>query len=273
MCAGENCRREEITLFLLYIIVTAPLSYELNTTRYQGPIETLVTLIEEKQLPILELSLAEVTADFLSYVEKLEAKAREEGDGAFAELLADFLLVASRLILIKSKALIPSLVLTGEEEEDIRDLEARVRLYKELKGIQPLIREHWADMPQLLTREFLLSEEAVFYPPPKLVFEDLHAAAGRLAGELARIARPIEKVKGTIIHLKEKIEEIFERVKTRAFSFGELTKSRSRGEAVVLFLAMLHLIKSQLVRVTQTAHFSDINIAKRETRGDNEHHG
>lgn len=231
-----------------------------------------MTLIEAKQLAILELSLAEVTADFLSYVEALEAEVKEKGDGALAELLADFLLVASKLILIKSKALIPSLVLTGEEEEDIRDLEARVRLYRELKNLQPLIRSGWSDMPKLLMREFLLSEEAVFYPPPKLAEEDLHAAAGRLAGELARITRPIEKVKGTIIHLKEKIEEIFERVKTRAFSFGELTKSRSRGEAVVLFLAMLHLIKSQLVQVTQGAHFSDINIAKREQGGDNTHH-
>lgn len=258
---------------LLYIIVTAPLSYELKTSSYQGPIETLVALIEEKQLAILEFSLAEVTADFLSYVETLEVKVKEEGDGALSELLADFLLVASKLILIKSKALIPSLVLTGEEEEDIRDLETRIRLYRELKNLQPLIRNGWADLPQILTRELLVSEEVVFYPPPKLAVQDLPSAAGRLAGELARIARPIERVKGTIIHLKEKIEEIFERVKTRAFSFGELKKGRSRGEAVVLFVAMLHLIKSQLVRVTQTAHFSDINIAKRERRGDNTHHG
>ncbi len=251
----------------------ATVRYELKTARYQGPIEALVTLIEEKQLPILEVSLAEVTADFLSYVEGLEARIQEEGDEMLAELLADFLLVASRLILIKSKALMPSLVLTGEEEEDIKDLEARVRLYRELKGIQPLLKGAWSDMPQTLTREFLLSEEVVFYPPAKLVFGDLAAAVARLAGELERIARPIEKVRGTIIHLKEKIEEIFERVKGGTFSFGELSKSRSRGEAVVLFLAMLHLIKSQLVRVTQSSHFSDINIAKREKEDDNETNG
>jgi segregation and condensation protein A len=246
--------------------------FELKTAQYQGPIEKLVELIEEKQLAILELSLAEVTADFLSYVETLEKKVQEEGDTALSELLADFLVVASRLILIKSKALIPSLVLTGEEEEDIRDLEVRVRLYRELKNLQPHVRGGWGDMPQMGTREFFHSEAAVFYPPPKLALHDFHAAVGRLAGELERIARPFQTVKGTIIHLKEKIEEIFERVKMRALSFDELQRGRSRGEAVVLFLAMLHLIKSQLVRVTQTAHFSDINIAKRERGGDNKHH-
>lgn len=231
-----------------------------------------MALIEDKQLPILEVSLAEVTADFLSYVEALETKVKEGADGALSELLADFLVVASKLILIKSKALIPSLVLTGEEEEDIRDLEARIQLYRALKSVQPLIRSAWTDMPQMLTRELLHSENAIFYPPPQLVLGDLASAAGRLAGELERITRPIEKIRGTIIHLKEKIEEIFERVKTGAFSFGELQKGRSRGEAVVLFLAMLHLIKSQLVRVTQSDHFSDINIAKREHERDNEHH-
>lgn len=244
--------------------------YELNLAHYQGPIEKLVELIEEKKLAITELSLAEVTGDFLSYVETLEAQAKTEENPALAELLSDFLVVASRLILIKSKALLPSLPLTGEEEEEIRNLEARVRLYQELKALQPIVKNGWSDMPQMLTREFLLSEEAVFYPPPKLTVAMLATSAGRLAGELERIARPLRTIKGEIIHLKEKIEEIFARVKTSAhLSFRELKEGRSRGEAVVLFLAMLHLIKSQLVRVTQTDHFSDIAIAKRVDGDDN----
>ncbi|MDP3974748.1 MAG: segregation/condensation protein A [Candidatus Jorgensenbacteria bacterium] len=248
--------------------------YELKLTKFQGPIEKLVELIEKKKLSITELSLAEVTADFLSYMETLEARTKEEGAGAaFAELLADFLVIATRLVLIKSKALLPTLPLTPEEEEDIRDLEVRVRLYQELKNLQPHVKQGWRAVPQMGTREFLLSEEAVFYPPPNLALHHLYAAVGRLAGELERIARPLQKVKGTIIHLKEKIEEIIERVKTRVhLSFGDLKKGRSRGEAVVLFLAMLHLIKSQLVRVTQDRHFSDITIAKRERERDNKNH-
>jgi segregation and condensation protein A len=245
------------------------MTYELKLSYYQGPIETLITLIEEKKLSITELSLAEVTADFLSHVEALEAHAKEESDGALVELLADFLLVASKLILIKSKALLPTLPLSAEEEEEIRDLEARVRLYQELRGLQPHLKQGWGETPQMFTREFLLSESVVFFPPPELTLGDLAAAVGRLAGELERIARPLQTIKGEIIHLKEKIEEIFERVKAKALSFGDLSKGRSRGEAVVLFLAMLHLVKSELVRVTQTEHFSDITIAKRVAAGDN----
>ncbi|MBI2278452.1 MAG: segregation/condensation protein A [Candidatus Brennerbacteria bacterium] len=252
--------------------------FQLTTARYQGPIEKLVELIDEKKLPITEVNLAEVTADFLSYLETLETQTNslpEEGSqrgedrAALTALLADFLVVASRLILIKSKVLLPSLELSKEEEEDIHDLEARVRLYRELKNLQPHIRASWEDAPQMGTHDFFFSEEIVFYPPARLGPEDLRKTAARLAGELSRIMRPLRSVTGVILHLKEKIEEVFERVKAGAFSFGQFHRGRSRGEAVVLFLAVLHLIKSQLVRVTQASHFSDINIAKREKDGDN----
>ena len=242
--------------------------YQLKTGGYQGPIEKLVELIDEKKLPITEVSLAEVTADFLSYIETLEAKAAEGSDeerALITELLADFLVVASRLILIKSKVLLPSIELSEEEAEDIRDLEARVRLYRELKGVQPLLKEGWREVPQMFVRDLLLATEPIFYPPPQLTVSDLHGAVARMAGVLERIARPLQTVRGTVIHLKEKIEEIVERVKQIAnISFGELTKGRSRGEAVVLFLATLHLIKAQLVRVTQNDRFAEITIAKRE---------
>ena len=85
------------------------MNYELKTEQFSGPIEKLWELIEEKKLEITELNLAEVTADFLNYlktIEKVEPK-----------LLADFVVIASRLLLIKSKALLPNLELTVEEEK------------------------------------------------------------------------------------------------------------------------------------------------------------
>lgn len=249
-------------------------NYELKTAGYQGPIEKLAELIEEKKLAVTEVSLAEVTADFLSHMETLEAKlageAGVQGKRELAGILADFLVVASRLVLIKSKALIPSLPLTHEEEESIRDLEVRVRLYRELKETQRYVKEGWRDAPQMGTRELLRSETAIFYPPPRIAPVHLAETAARLAGELARLAHPLRTVRSAVIHLKEKIEEIFARVKEGARSFGELRNGRSRGEAVVLFLALLHLIKSQLVRAAQESHFSDIDIAKRASEVDND---
>lgn len=243
------------------------MAFELTNARYQGPIEKLVELIEQKKLSITEVSLAEVTGDFLAYVATLEHEAGESAGRA--ELLADFLVIASRLILIKSKALIPSFELTAEEAEDIRDLEVRVRLYRALKDAQPHLRNGWRVAPQMATRELFSSEPIVFYPPPNLTVAMLAEAAAGIAGELTRLIRPLEKVTATIIHLKEKIEEVVARVEERAFTFGELVRGKSRREAVVLFLALLHLVKSALVSVAQPAHFGDIRIAKRADTGDN----
>src|SRR5258706_15754469 len=101
------------------------MTYELKIEQYEGPLEKLLQLIEERKLAITEISLAAVTDDFLKYLETM----LEVPPG----VLADFIVVASRLVLIKSKSLLPELPLTEEEEEDIKDLEQRLLLYKRLK--------------------------------------------------------------------------------------------------------------------------------------------
>ena len=100
--------------------------YELKLETYQGPLDKLLELVEGKKLEITKISLADVTADFLNFLKKLES------EGANHSLIADFLVVASKLILIKSKVLLPALTLSEEEESDIHDLEARLKIYAEL---------------------------------------------------------------------------------------------------------------------------------------------
>ena len=95
------------------------MNYEFKTEQFSGPIEKLLELIEEKKMEITELNLADVTADFLKYLEKLES--------VESRLLADFIVVASKLLLIKSKAILPGLPITEEEEKDIKDLGSAVK--------------------------------------------------------------------------------------------------------------------------------------------------
>lgn len=219
--------------------------------------EKLLELIEEKKLEVTRLTLADVTADFLKYVKTLEAK---EGTEA---IMADFLVVASRLLLIKSKALLPALPLTEEEEGAIRDLEGRLQLYQELKATQRLIRSKWDELPQMLVREFLSSSEPVFYPPKDITPALLADTVRHMVGELERVFRPAGTIKAEILHLKETIERMFARLTVAPKELGAFRMGKGRTELVVLFLAVLHLIKDQLVEVTQTEHFGAINIAKR----------
>ena len=116
------------------------MSYELKFDYYEGPLDKLLNLVEEKKLEITAVNLAEVTADFIKYVETLEA------EGARGTI-ADFLIVASKLILIKSKVLLPGLELSEEEESDVRSLEFRLKLYKELKLAQARIKSGWSVPP------------------------------------------------------------------------------------------------------------------------------
>ncbi len=240
------------------------MDYSLALDTYQGPLDKLVELIEEKKLEITELALAEVTGDFLKYVEELQKK---ENDGVKLAFLADFLVIASKLLLIKSKALLPSLPLTEEEEGDIRDLEARLVIYKEMKRAQQHIKDGWRTVPQMWSREFFMTSEPLFYPPNAVTPNTLHSTLKKMMGELERIMRPVHAVKSEIINLKAKIEEILSRIKEKAISLRTLGKSGGRPELVVLFLAILHLIKDQLVDVEQKGQFDEITIAKRPIAG------
>lgn len=230
--------------------------YELEMESYRGPLEKLLELVEEKKLEVTAVNLAEVTADFLAYLNKLEEEKRDRG------LIADFLAVASKLVLIKSKVLLPSLPLSEEEEGDIKNLEARLRLYRELKRTQAHIKAGWHEVPAMREREFLMSASAIFYPPKGVDANALRASVGKIFGEFEKLLRPVETVKREIVNLKTKIGEVLARITEHAASFKALRNGASRSEVVVLFLAILHLIKEQLVDAEQDGGFGDILIAK-----------
>jgi len=243
--------------------------YEITLDAYKGPLDKLLELVEGRELEITEISLATVTADFLKYVQGLsEAVQKNEnlGTGLFIDpsILADFLVIASKLILIKSKNLIPALPLSAEEESDIRDLELRLRLYRELKKPQEHLRNLWSVGPKSLTREFLVGLGPVFYPPQKLKDEELKIALEQLLLVLRKTLKPVQTIRGEVINLKRKIEEILRKLTEAPTTLGKLRKSGTKGELVVMFLAILHLIKEQLVLVDQENNFEEIRIVKKD---------
>ena len=234
------------------------MQYELNLDKYKGPLEKLLELIEEKKLEITTVNLAEVTGGFFEYLRKLEAA------NANHSLVADFLVVASKLLLIKSKTLLPSLELTEEEETDIKSLEERLKLYQELKKTREYIKEGWHMEPMVYSRAFLSGAEPIFYPPKGCGGDTLHDAVSRVAGELEKFLRPVIRVKNEIVHLKQKIEEIFGRLTEKPVNFRNFGgEKKGRSELVVLFLAILHLVREQLAFAEQDGTFSDIFIARK----------
>ena len=244
--------------------------YEVKTKEFSGPLEKLLELIEEQKLEINRLSLAEVTGDFLKYLEKF-------GGNFPPSILADFVVVAAKLVLIKSKTLLPSLELTEEEESDIEDLELRLAIYRHFaakavfksenstKTASYYVNELWEAYSALHARPLLMSlrDTSFFYPAPNLTSENLKMTMNNLVAALRDLIPETTTIKAAMVTLEEKIQELLERCKTAVQeSFKKLSHARSRSEVVVMFLAMLQLFREKVIEVEQKSQFGDI-IMKR----------
>src|SRR3989344_7594620 len=135
--------------------------FTVKTPHFEGPLELLLDLIERRKLFINDISLAAVTDDYLAYLE-----GRKEAGAPLSEI-AHFILIASTLLLIKSKSLLPSLSLTEEETESMEDLERRLRLYRRVKELAGEVGERWGKNI-LWARSATRPVEIVFAPPPTL---------------------------------------------------------------------------------------------------------
>jgi segregation and condensation protein A len=232
------------------------MAYEITIQKFSGPLEALLDLIESKKLQVSEISLAEVTDDFLKYIAK-----RELIDFA---TLADFISVASKLILIKSKSLLPDMTLSGEEEAEIKDLERRLKLYQELKQAGRLIQDRWKSGEHSFARPYFMhmtDVAAIFYPGTTLSLSAVELSANKIFEAFEKLAMETETIKGKVISLEEKISEVIARMKqVGESSFKNLSGEKSISERIVLFLAILHLAREQLISLEQTANFSDIII-------------
>lgn len=239
------------------------MEYALKMEQYEGPLEKLLELIEERKLAVNEISLAAVTDDFLKYLEQLPSVA--------PALLADFLTIASRLVLIKSKSLLPELPLTEEEEHDIKDLEHRLELYRQLKAAEKHVAALWRSGHRAASRPYLFHASSlppVFHPGHGLDQASLAAAFAQVYAAIQKITLETETIYETIVSLEEKMQEVIARMEhIRESSLHGLSASRGRAEIVTVFLAILHLAREGRVALVQAEQFSDIIVSKTESYG------
>ena len=235
--------------------------YEIQTREFSGPLDALLTLIESKKMDVTRMSIAAVTADFISYVASLKEKETQVSP----RVLADFLSIAAHLLVLKSKALLPRLEIEDEEGE-VFDLEHRLEVYRACKEIFDSLNHAWNTSSRSYAREFLSSQTPMFYPPPSCSVATLHEALDRVLGSAASFLEETHNVSKHVISLESKIEELSEKIFSGgAFSFSSVSGDRSREEVVVLFLALLHILRDQAFFVKQSETFGDIQIHKEKS--------
>ena len=230
------------------------LMYNVKIKQFEGPLELLFELINKEELDVTRISLAQVTDQYLDYLEKDE--------NIDLLNLADFLTVASRLILIKSKSLLPLLKLSDEEEEEIEDLEQQLIEYKKFKNASLEVGEILDNESYLFSRESFFEREVVFPPPNDIGVNDLRSTYEEILSEIpASEKMDEERVKDTV-SLKQKIDSLRNFLKKKLeTSFSELIEgSKDRVEVVVSFLAMLEMVKKRVVVVEQEEMFHDIRM-------------
>jgi segregation and condensation protein A len=212
----------------------------------------LLELIEKQKLDITTVSLAQVADDFLSYL--------ESGQDINLANLSEFLLVASHLILIKSKALLPFFEFTKEEEEDIEDLEERLREYRRFKKSAQWIGKKWLEQNiSFAKKESKLAPIKTVMPD--ITSDDLYAMAMSVI-ENNEEEKITEETWEKTVSLEDKIVELRNAIIKRAkISFNETVRgAKNKVEVVVSFLAILEMLKQKFVIVKQENAFGDILI-------------
>lgn len=233
-------------------------NYQIKIEQFEGPLDLLLQLTEDQKLDITRVSLAKIADQYLEYIANTQ--------NITLQHLADFLSVASRLILIKSKALLPMLEFTEEEEAEISDLEHQLAEYKKFKEAAKNVSAIFGSQKSAFSRESFLGQSVVFFPPENMTAEDLAKIFSKILGEIPLIEKLEEEMVREVLTLEEKIEHLQSTLRERVeTSFSELVKNaKDKIEVVVSFLAMLEMVKQRIIHVEQGELFSEINMKHRE---------
>lgn len=232
--------------------------FTIKLEQFDGPLDLLLELIEKEKLEITRISLAKVTDAYLNYL--------KQNLGISSENLADFLVVAARLILIKSKALLPVLELTPEESESIADLEERLALYKKFKEISEALGARFDKRQFAFSRRGFEGVEVGFYPPENIDAGILEKTFSRILAEIPKEQKLSEERLKEVITLEQKITELKKSLEERiSTSFKNLTaNTKSKTEIIVTFLALLELFKQKIIHFEQEKIFGEIKISRKE---------
>ncbi|MDA2921651.1 segregation/condensation protein A [Patescibacteria group bacterium AH-259-L07] len=228
--------------------------YKVALKQFSGPFDVLLKLIEKEKLDITEVSLSEVADEFLKYLHTLEHVSAQE--------LADFLEVAARLILIKSRLLIPEAIFDEEETDDLLD---QLKLYREFAQVSKKVS-------QLVNGpSYSFVKEKISMSAANNISFDVHVDTAHLEKSFKSVVSTIleqiklsqKSIKRKVISLREKVNELLILLKKhKKVIFNPLLKGKERVEQAVMFLAVLELMKQKKVQVNQKKLFGEIIISK-----------
>ena len=246
-------------------------TYKIKTDVFEGPFGLLLDLIEKRKLFMNDLSLSQVTDDYLKYLSQLREVNVSE--------ISNFIVVAASLILIKSKSLLPDLNLTSEEEGDIRSLEERLRLFEIFRRLSANIKNNFGNniiFPPLERKSTVL----VFLPDDQITSESMMTFTEDVLGRVPKKTFLPEVEVKKVVSIEEMINKLTERIEQslkinfKDFSglpaqAGKVISREDKVSVIVSFLAMLELVRQGVLSALQESHEGDIIIEKQKKATEN----
>jgi len=239
--------------------VQADKIFNIKVGEFQGSLEALLDMVQKRKLSISDISLARVADDYIAYVRKL-------GNSPSIEI-ANFIVIAATLLLIKSKSLLPTLDLTEDEEESIKDLEEQLQLYSIYKQASDAIAEHLKVCKQLVAPKQGLGANStlaqiVFAPTPGLNLAALKYVMGDVLAQLPVVSKKPKVAISETIKIDDVMNNLLKRVQNSAnTSFANIT-GEDRVNTLVSFLALLELIKDGVLLAEQSSAYGEILLVK-----------
>ncbi len=235
-----------------------PDAFKIKTEAFEGPLDLLLSLVEKRKLFINDIALSKVTDDFIAHIQSFKAIPMD--------VAASFILIASTLLLIKSKSLLPELNLTEEEQGDIHDLETRLKIYQRIKEVS-------ISISGIFGTHIIFPRSQV--PPTNPVFSP-HESTNLLS--LAQVIKDIIKalpkkehipkaIVRKVISLEDMVDNLTKRITSglkMKFSDFASEHKEEKVHIIVSFLAMLELVKQGIIHVTQEDHYGDIHMETKE---------
>lgn len=222
--------------------------FQINIEKYQGPFDLILELISKKKLEICEIKIIDIIIEYLEYIKKANLDVDIQGD---------FLLVASRLLELKSRYLL--LVDNEDEDDDMDKLVRSLELYKKHKELAQLLKlreEYYGELYSRKPNEQFISE---IIDVDKLTLNSIEESIPLLLRKIDKEAAAIRSKK--IVSVEDKINEIEEMLKAKKIIyFTEIAKCDKKDDSIAAMLSILEMAKVEKVGIIQYDLFNDIII-------------
>ena len=240
---------------------------EVKLEVFEGPLDLLLHLIDKNKVNIYDIPIVEITAQYLDYVHHMD---REDLD-----LVSEFLVMAATLLDIKSRMLLPRETNEEGEEEDPRaELVERLLEYRKFKYMGEELRDRSVGSERLQFKEPTIPREVATYQPPvdldallqdvtmlrlKSIFDEI---LRRQADKVDPVRSQFGKIERETVQIGDRISAVRRRVaRGGRYSFRQLlSQGATKEEIVVTFLAVLEMIKTGEIRLTEDSTRDDIII-------------